>query len=151
MTDRSTSGNYHEANGPNSGPATRKALLILGPNDIVNVEGHGEMEVYERDEPYFGPELALGNEKNNYRIVGAGFAKDPELWRVDTDEDGFIQGFQFVDNVELEVVKVGKSLRCPICNEVLQNKRERRMALIANYCPHDRSLDTGTDRDGGDE
>lgn len=132
MTDR-----YHEGNGPYSDHETRKALLVLGPNDIVEIDGYGEMEVIDREEPYFGVELTVGNDDVSYRIVPAGFANDPELWRVDTDEDGFIIGFEFVDNVTLEVSEVGKSLRCPICNEVLQNEMERRLALIGQYCPHE--------------
>lgn len=128
---------YHPADGPYSDHDTRTALLTLGPNDIVRVEGHGEMEVYDRREPYFGLELRLGNDENNYRIVPAGFARDPELWRVDTNDRDYVVGFEFVDNVELEVESVGKSLRCPECGEVLQNRRERSMALVGGYCPHD--------------
>lgn len=131
MTDR-----YHKANGPYSNHQTRKSLLVLGPDDTVQVDGHGEMKAIDREEPYFGVELSLTTDNESYRIVPAGFANDPELWRVDTDEDGFIKGFEFVDNVGLEVISVGKSLRCPICNEVLQNELERRMALIGQYCPH---------------
>ncbi|WP_135306338.1 hypothetical protein [Haloarcula amylovorans] len=127
---------YHEGE-PVSDYETKTALLVAGLKDTVAVEGHGEMTVVKRNDCYLGPKLTLVDDnEQNWRVVPAGFAADPELWKAVSDDDGFIEGWERVGNVSLEVVDVGKATQCK-CGEILQNRREKSMALVAGVCPHE--------------
>lgn len=122
---------------PVSDPDTKTALLCAGHNDTLRVDGHGEMTVVDRTDPYFGPKITLHNEADglNYRVVPAGFDNDPELWRAVTGDDGeFIKAWAFVEHVALEVTDVGQADVCE-CGEVPQSLREKRSAVVG-VCPH---------------
>jgi hypothetical protein len=125
---------YHDGS-PVSDPDTKEVLSLANHGATVWVEGHGEMTVAERTDPYFGPKLKLTDGEDSYLAVGAGFANDPMLWRGVVDKHGYIAGWRRVGHVSAELVEVGDSEQCE-CGELLESRREKRHALVG-VCPHD--------------
>lgn len=111
---------------------TKNALLMAQHDATLALEGYGEMEVAKRADTYYGPKLTLWDGERNYRLVPAGFANDPELWKALTDEEGFIKGWEFVDNVSVELSEIGARVQCE-CGELLETRQEKRMAIGGCY------------------
>jgi len=114
---------------------TKTALMVASHEDVLAVDGYGEMSVTKRTDTYYGPNIKLTDGDDNYLLVPAGFADDPELWRAVTDEDGFVEGYDQIDNVGVEVAEVANPPQCE-CGELLESQREKREAFIAGVCPH---------------
>lgn len=114
---------------------TMQVLRLADHGDTVRIDGYGEMWVNKRDEPYYGPQLWLHADDEQYRLVPAGFARDPELWRAIGGREG-LDGWELVDNVSAEIVEVGETVWCGECGELLTSLREKRMA-DDGVCPHE--------------
>ena len=131
--DEFDTGLYHEGR-PVSDEDTKTALLVANHGDTLRISEYGEMTVVKRTDTYFGPKITLDAGEASYRLVPAGFARDPELWRAAVDEQGFTEGWRFADHVSAEIVDVEPAVQCE-CGEVLESVREKRMATVG-VCPH---------------
>lgn len=61
MNKQATGKEYHEGE-PVSDLDTKRVLIVAGPKDTVWIEGHGEMTVADREDPYYGPQIDLAPE-----------------------------------------------------------------------------------------
>jgi len=134
MSDKVESGVQHSGE-PVSDYDTKTALMVASHEDVLEVDGHGEMTVTKRTDTYYGPNIKMTDGKDGYLLVPSGFANDPELWRAVTDGDGFVQGYDHIDNVAVEIAEVGDAPQCE-CGELLKTQREKREAFIGGVCPH---------------
>lgn len=134
MTTDGSTCDTHQGS-PVSALKTKRALLVANHKDTLVIEGHGEMKVAKRTDPYYGPCITLWDGESNYRLHGCGFAYDPLLWEAISDEEGFIQEWERVGHVSVELTEVGKAEQCE-CGELLKTRKDKRMALVG-VCPHD--------------
>jgi hypothetical protein len=110
-------------------------MLVAGIDDVIEVDGHGEMTVVDRQEPYYGPVLKLaGDDGESYKLLCPGFASELELWRA-VSTDGFIDGWNRVGNVSAEISQVGNAFQCE-CGEVVKTLREKRAIVVGGVCIH---------------
>jgi hypothetical protein len=136
MTGEQPSDDIDHTGEPVSDYASKTVMLVASHDDVISVEGYGEMTVAKRTDTYFGPELTLvANDGTNYRLVAPGFALDLELWRAVTDDEDFVEGWNRVGEIAAKLAEVGDAPQCE-CGELLSTRREKRQAFIAGVCPH---------------
>lgn len=137
-------GNLRSSPGPSTDPDSRRTILRSERKDTIEISSviqrftqadiPDRVTVVERTETYYGPELLLEFEGQNFLLTAPGPDTQLLLWSEITNERGFRQAWERLAEIQTTIDETPQYDLCNQCGSPIRSKEHERLSAIG-HCP----------------